>query len=59
MNQRFKETDILYMSGCKNRRLKLKIHVGADWQVHSEKRGYVSIWKEERTVGYTFYFSPH
>ena len=27
MKQTFKETDILYMSGCKNRRLKLKIHV--------------------------------
>ena len=43
MKQTFKETDILYMSGCKNRRLKLKIHVGAGWQVHSEKREYVSI----------------
>ena len=43
MKQTFKETDILYMSGCKNRRLKLKIHVGAGWQVHSEKREYMSI----------------
>lgn len=55
----FREIDILYLSGCKNRRLKLKIHVDACWQVHGKGKNALVFKKKNVQLGYTFNFSPH
>lgn len=50
--------DILYLSGYKNRRLKLKIYVDSCWQVHGKKKREHFKTKNVQ-LEYTLNFCPH